>query len=137
MGFIKIAIFTKERLYPGPKKSILYTIIQKISFMFGNIFLNHPKFAYFVFRYKIILTNFKFFFYFKLTCLCFFIFGEQKYRHGPVFRTSLFGGRVIISMDNELNMEMAKTNRTIGVPKSITRLLGNNNLIICAEHRLP
>ncbi|KAL0793661.1 hypothetical protein Bca101_065038 [Brassica carinata] len=33
-------------------------------------------------------------------------------------------------MDNELNMEMAKTNRTIGVPKSITRLFGNNNLFV-------
>ncbi|KAL0787010.1 hypothetical protein Bca101_003256 [Brassica carinata] len=33
-------------------------------------------------------------------------------------------------MDNELNMEIAKTNRTIGVPKSITRLFGNNNLFV-------
>ncbi|CAN6817219.1 hypothetical protein Bca4012_003310 [Brassica carinata] len=51
-------------------------------------------------------------------------------RHGLVFRTSLFGGKFIISMDNELNMEIAKTNRTIGVPKSITRLFGNNNLFV-------
>ncbi|KAL0693588.1 hypothetical protein Bca4012_060768 [Brassica carinata] len=55
---------------------------------------------------------------------------KKTIRHGPVFRTSLFGGKVIISMDNELNMEMAKTNRTIGVPKSITRLFGNNNLFV-------
>lgn len=33
-------------------------------------------------------------------------------------------------MDNELNMEIAKTNRTIGVPKSITRLFGDNNLFV-------
>ncbi|CDY53775.1 BnaC03g73120D [Brassica napus] len=51
-------------------------------------------------------------------------------RHGLVFRTNLFGGKVIISMDNELNMEIAKTNRTIGVPKSITRLFGNNKLFV-------
>ncbi|WZY82971.1 hypothetical protein YC2023_029355 [Brassica napus] len=58
-------------------------------------------------------------------------FGGQTYnRHGPVFRTSLFGSKVIISMDNELNMEIAKTNRTIGVPKSITRLFGDNNLFV-------
>ncbi|CAN7116669.1 cytochrome P450 708A2 [Brassica rapa] len=55
---------------------------------------------------------------------------KRVIRHGPVFRTSLFGSKVIISMDNELNMEIAKTNRTIGVPKSITRLFGDNNLFV-------
>ncbi|KFK41010.1 hypothetical protein AALP_AA2G073600 [Arabis alpina] len=36
-------------------------------------------------------------------------------RHGQLFRTSLFGGKVIISMDNELNMEMAKKNYVPGL----------------------
>ncbi|KAG7529488.1 Cytochrome P450 superfamily, partial [Arabidopsis suecica] len=52
---------------------------------------------------------------------------KRVLRHGPVFRTSLFGGKVIISMDNELNMEMAKTNRTPGITKSIARLFGEDN----------
>uniref|UniRef100_A0A0D3B8M6 Cytochrome P450 n=1 Tax=Brassica oleracea var. oleracea TaxID=109376 RepID=A0A0D3B8M6_BRAOL len=55
---------------------------------------------------------------------------KRVIRYGPVFRTSLFVSKVIISMDNELNMEIAKTNRTIGVPKSITRLFGDNNLFV-------
>ncbi|XP_024005628.1 cytochrome P450 708A2 isoform X2 [Eutrema salsugineum] len=55
---------------------------------------------------------------------------ERIPRHGPVFRTSLLGGKVIISMDNELNMEIAKTTRIPGVPKSITRLFGDNNLFV-------
>ncbi|EOA25650.1 hypothetical protein CARUB_v10018999mg [Capsella rubella] len=48
-------------------------------------------------------------------------------RHGPLFRTSLFGGKVIISVDNELNMEMAKTNRIPGITKSVARLFGEDN----------
>ncbi|XP_010511939.1 PREDICTED: cytochrome P450 708A2-like [Camelina sativa] len=48
-------------------------------------------------------------------------------RHGPLFRTSLFGGKVIISTDNELNMEMAKTNRIPGITKSLARLFGEDN----------
>ncbi|KAL9293308.1 putative cytochrome P450 [Arabidopsis thaliana] len=56
---------------------------------------------------------------------------KRVLRHGPVFRTSLFGGKVIISMDNELNMEMAKTNRTPGITKSIARLfVEDNNLFL-------
>ncbi|VVB01076.1 unnamed protein product [Arabis nemorensis] len=55
---------------------------------------------------------------------------ERTLRHGPLFRTSLFGGKVIISMDNELNMEIAKTNYVPGLTKSITRLFGNNNLFL-------
>ncbi|ESQ55990.1 hypothetical protein EUTSA_v10027547mg [Eutrema salsugineum] len=55
---------------------------------------------------------------------------ERILRHGPLFRSSLFGGKVIISTDIELNMEIAKTNRIPGVTKSITRLFGENNLFI-------
>ncbi|AEE83594.1 cytochrome P450, family 702, subfamily A, polypeptide 5 [Arabidopsis thaliana] len=39
---------------------------------------------------------------------------EKLLRHGPVFRTSLFGGKVIISTDIGLNMEIAKTNHIPG-----------------------
>ncbi|KAF3530466.1 hypothetical protein DY000_02039145, partial [Brassica cretica] len=35
-------------------------------------------------------------------------------RYGPVFRTSLFGAKVIISADMGLNMEVAKTNHAPG-----------------------
>ncbi|XP_024005625.1 cytochrome P450 708A2 [Eutrema salsugineum] len=55
---------------------------------------------------------------------------ERILRYGPVFRTSLFGGNAIMSMDNELNMEIAKTTHIPGVPKSITRLFGENNLFV-------
>ncbi|ESQ55983.1 hypothetical protein EUTSA_v10027528mg [Eutrema salsugineum] len=33
-------------------------------------------------------------------------------------------------MDNELNMEIAKTTRSPGIPKNITRLFGDNNLFL-------
>ncbi|CAN8275089.1 unnamed protein product [Cochlearia groenlandica] len=55
---------------------------------------------------------------------------ERTLRHGPLFRTSLFGGKVIISTDIELNMEMAKTHRIPGVTKSISLLFGDNNLFL-------
>jgi len=51
-------------------------------------------------------------------------------RHGPVFRTSLFGDKAIISMDMELNLEMAKANSVPGVTKSVIRLFGENNLFL-------
>ncbi|KAH0935027.1 hypothetical protein HID58_012144 [Brassica napus] len=51
-------------------------------------------------------------------------------RHGPVFRTSLFGARVIISTDIGLNMEIAKTNHVPGAPKSLARFFGENNLFV-------
>ncbi|ANM67671.1 cytochrome P450, family 702, subfamily A, polypeptide 6 [Arabidopsis thaliana] len=55
---------------------------------------------------------------------------EKVLRHGPVFRTSLFGGKVIISTDIGLNMEIAKTNHIPGMPKSLARLFGANNLFV-------
>ncbi|CAN7072372.1 unnamed protein product [Brassica oleracea var. botrytis] len=51
-------------------------------------------------------------------------------RYGPVFRTSLFGAKVIISADMGLNMEVAKTNHAPGAPKSLARLFGENNLFV-------
>ncbi|CAN7080949.1 unnamed protein product [Brassica oleracea var. botrytis] len=51
-------------------------------------------------------------------------------RYGPVFRTSLFGARVIISTDIGLNMEIAKTNHAPGAPKSLARFFGENNLFV-------
>ncbi|CAH2079063.1 unnamed protein product [Thlaspi arvense] len=51
-------------------------------------------------------------------------------RHGPFFRTSLFGVKVIVSTDIGLNMEIAKTNHVPGVPKSLARLFGENNLFV-------
>ncbi|KAG2239175.1 hypothetical protein Bca52824_090035 [Brassica carinata] len=51
-------------------------------------------------------------------------------RYGPVFRTSLFGAKVIISADMGLNMEIAKTNHVPGTPKSLARLFGENNLFL-------
>ncbi|ESQ55986.1 hypothetical protein EUTSA_v10027045mg, partial [Eutrema salsugineum] len=44
------------------------------------------------------------------------------------FRTSLFGTKVIISTDIRLNMKIAKTNHVPGVPTSLSRLFGENNL---------
>ncbi|AEE83593.1 unnamed protein product [Arabidopsis thaliana] len=55
---------------------------------------------------------------------------EKLLRHGPVFRTSLFGGKVIISTDIGLNMEIAKTNHIPGMPKSLERLFGATNLFV-------
>jgi len=60
----------------------------------------------------------------------FAFFSPKKNRHGPVFRTSLFGGKVIISTDIGLNMEIAKTNHIPGMPKSLARLFGANNLFV-------
>ncbi|CAF2073301.1 BnaC01g42080D [Brassica napus] len=51
-------------------------------------------------------------------------------RYGPVFRTSLFGAKVIISADMGLNMEVTKTNHAPGAPKSLARLFGENNLFV-------
>ncbi|KAF8051061.1 hypothetical protein N665_1811s0008 [Sinapis alba] len=51
-------------------------------------------------------------------------------RYGPIFRTSLFGAKVIISADMGLNMEMAKINHVPGAPKSFMRLFGENNLFL-------
>ncbi|KAF8082780.1 hypothetical protein N665_0808s0016 [Sinapis alba] len=55
---------------------------------------------------------------------------EKIIRHGPVFRTSLFGNKVIISSDTELNIEIAKTIHVAGITKSIARLFGDNNLFL-------
>ncbi|KAL0738235.1 hypothetical protein Bca4012_014445 [Brassica carinata] len=55
---------------------------------------------------------------------------EKIIRHGPLFRTSLFGNKVIISTDTELNIEIAKTIRVAGITKSIARLFGDNNLFL-------
>ncbi|CAE6194627.1 unnamed protein product [Arabidopsis arenosa] len=55
---------------------------------------------------------------------------EKVLRHGPVFKTSLFGGKVIISTAIGLNMEIAKTNHIPGMPKSLVRLFGANNLFV-------
>ncbi|CAN8232005.1 unnamed protein product [Cochlearia groenlandica] len=55
---------------------------------------------------------------------------EKTLRHGPLFRTSLFGTKVIISTDIQLNMEIAKTNRVPGIPKSLARMFGENNLFV-------
>ncbi|CAH8276569.1 unnamed protein product [Arabidopsis lyrata] len=55
---------------------------------------------------------------------------ERVLRYGPVFRTSLFGAKAIISMDLEMNVEIAKANHVPGVTKSIARLFGKNNLFI-------
>ncbi|KAL1220607.1 Cytochrome [Cardamine amara subsp. amara] len=55
---------------------------------------------------------------------------ERVLRYGPVFRTSLFGGKAIISMDVELNVEIAKASHVPGITKSIARLFGKNNLFI-------
>ncbi|CAH2079064.1 unnamed protein product [Thlaspi arvense] len=51
-------------------------------------------------------------------------------RYGPLFRTSLFGAKVIVSTDTGLNMEIAKTNHVPGMPKSLARLFGENNLFV-------
>ncbi|CAE5963031.1 unnamed protein product [Arabidopsis arenosa] len=53
---------------------------------------------------------------------------ERIIRHGPLFRTSLFGAKVIISTDIELNMEIAKKNHVPSLTKSIAQLFGENNL---------
>nr|QWK52290.1 cytochrome P450 702A2-2 [Isatis tinctoria] len=53
---------------------------------------------------------------------------QRILRHGPLFRTSLFGDKVIISTDMDLNMEIAKTNHTTGITKSVAWLFGDNNL---------
>ncbi|VVB01075.1 unnamed protein product [Arabis nemorensis] len=55
---------------------------------------------------------------------------ERLLRHGPLFRTSLHGNKVIISTDNELNIKIAKTYRIPGFTKSITQLFGENNLFL-------
>ncbi|XP_019089408.1 PREDICTED: cytochrome P450 708A2-like [Camelina sativa] len=55
---------------------------------------------------------------------------ERVLRYGPVFRTSLFGSKAIISLDFELNLEIAKANHVPGITKSISRLFGKNNLFI-------
>lgn len=42
----------------------------------------------------------------------------------------MFGAKVIISTDSGLNIEMAKTNHVPGMPKSLARLFGENNLFV-------
>uniref|UniRef100_A0A1J3HXK7 Cytochrome P450 708A2 n=1 Tax=Noccaea caerulescens TaxID=107243 RepID=A0A1J3HXK7_NOCCA len=49
-------------------------------------------------------------------------------RYGPIFRTSLFGGKVIICADSEVTMEIGKGNAVFGIPESVTRLFGEDNL---------
>jgi len=58
---------------------------------------------------------------------------KKVIRHGPLFRTSLFGAKVIISADPGLNMEIAKKNHVPGMPKSLARLFGENNLFVNNE----
>lgn len=44
-----------------------------------------------------------------------------------MFRTSLFGAKAIISIDPEVNMEMAKADSQVGVTESLRRLFGENS----------
>lgn len=44
-----------------------------------------------------------------------------------MFSTSLFGAKVIISIDPEVNMEMAKANSQLGTTESLRRLFGENS----------
>lgn len=44
-----------------------------------------------------------------------------------MFRTSLFGAKVIISTDHEVNMEMAKSSTQLGATESLRRLFGENS----------
>lgn len=44
-----------------------------------------------------------------------------------MFRTSLFGAKVIISIDHEVNMEMAKASSQLGATESLRRLFGENS----------
>ncbi|CAA7016096.1 unnamed protein product [Microthlaspi erraticum] len=53
---------------------------------------------------------------------------KRMLRHGPLFRTSIFGAKVIVSTDIALNMEIAKVNSVIGATESLTRLFGKKNL---------
>ncbi|CAH8391173.1 unnamed protein product [Eruca vesicaria subsp. sativa] len=49
-------------------------------------------------------------------------------RYGSkVFRTSLFGAKVIISTDHEVNMAMAKSSTQLGATESLRRLFGENS----------
>ncbi|CAE6195901.1 unnamed protein product [Arabidopsis arenosa] len=49
-------------------------------------------------------------------------------RYGSkMFSTSLFGAKVIISIDPEVNMEMAKANSQLGATESLRRLFGENS----------
>ncbi|VYS62770.1 unnamed protein product [Arabidopsis thaliana] len=57
-------------------------------------------------------------------------FADFSSIHLSFFRTSLFGDKAIISMDMELNLEMAKANSVPGVTKSVIRLFGENNLFL-------
>ncbi|ESQ55995.1 hypothetical protein EUTSA_v10027495mg [Eutrema salsugineum] len=50
-------------------------------------------------------------------------------RYGSkVFRTSLFGAKVIISTDPDVNMEMAKASSQLGATDSLRRIFGENNV---------
>ncbi|XP_010528790.1 PREDICTED: cytochrome P450 708A2-like [Tarenaya hassleriana] len=55
---------------------------------------------------------------------------KKTLRYGPVFRTSLFGAKVVMSTDPEVNMEMAKLNSRLGAIKSLKRLFGENNVFL-------
>lgn len=44
-----------------------------------------------------------------------------------MFRTSLFGAKVVISIDPEVNMEMAKANSQLGATESIRRIFGERS----------
>ncbi|ESQ55997.1 hypothetical protein EUTSA_v10025084mg [Eutrema salsugineum] len=52
-------------------------------------------------------------------------------RYGSkVFRTSLFGAKVIISTDPDVNMEMAKASSQLGATDSLRRIFGENNVFL-------
>jgi len=44
-----------------------------------------------------------------------------------VFRTSLFGAKVIVSIDPDVNMEIAKASSQLRATESVTRIFGENN----------
>ncbi|KAL9817580.1 putative cytochrome P450 [Arabidopsis thaliana] len=49
-------------------------------------------------------------------------------RYGSkVFRTSLFGAKVIVSIDPDVNMEIAKASSQLRATESVTRIFGENN----------
>ncbi|KFK33811.1 hypothetical protein AALP_AA5G063100 [Arabis alpina] len=54
---------------------------------------------------------------------------EKILRHGPIFRTSLFGTKVIISTDIGLNMEVAKKNRIPGSQGLKSRLMQDIDIL--------
>lgn len=59
----------------------------------------------------------------------------MHFRYGPLFRTNLFGQKVIVSTDPEINYKILQENKTFPVsyPESFLQIMGRNGMLTIHE----